>query len=147
MWTPEYFVRLLDLPPSVEGVTVPNDDGTFDIYINSLLSEERQHEKLAHELEHIRKDHFYNDIKTVREVEAEANGKAIPASEPQPTPAAEPLPIPKEGEPLPLPLFLSLDSLRKYILWRDYRHGYLEELNGLLTPAEREAALQSSSFS
>ena len=74
MWTPEYFVRLLDLPPSVEGVTVPNDDGTFDIYINSLLSEERQREKLAHELEHIRKDHFYNDIKTVREVEAEAKG-------------------------------------------------------------------------
>lgn len=114
MWTPEYFVRLLDLPPSVEGVTVPNNDGTFDIYINSLLSEERQQEKLAHELEHIRKDHFYNDIKTVREVEAEANGKTIPA--------AEPLPIPKEGEPLPLSLFTSLDALKKYILWQDDRH-------------------------
>lgn len=73
MWTPEYYVRLLDLPPAVEGVTVPNDDGTFDIYINALLPEERQQEKLAHELEHIRKDHFYNDIKSIVEVECEAS--------------------------------------------------------------------------
>ena len=128
MWTPDYFVRLLDLPPTVEGVTVPNDDGTFDIYINALLSPERQQEKLDHELEHIRKDHFYNDTKTIEEVESEANHKPLPAA-PQ-SPAAP--------SRLPIPLFTSLESLRKYILWRDYRHGYLEELNGLLTPAERK---------
>ena len=50
MWTPDYFVRLVELPASVEGVTVPNDDGSFDIYINSRLGEERRRAKLEHEL-------------------------------------------------------------------------------------------------
>ena len=50
MWTPDYFVRLVELPLTVEGCTVPNDDGSFDIYINSLLSGERQRAKLEHEL-------------------------------------------------------------------------------------------------
>lgn len=72
MWTPDYFVRYADLPLSVEGVTVPNTDGTFDIYINALLPEDQQAETLAHELEHIRKDHFYNDIAPVQAIEAEA---------------------------------------------------------------------------
>ena len=39
MWTPEYFVRYVELPLKVDGVTVPNDDGTFDIYINVLHPE------------------------------------------------------------------------------------------------------------
>ena len=32
------YVRLVSLPTRVEGVTLPNDDGSFDIYINSRLS-------------------------------------------------------------------------------------------------------------
>ena len=56
-----FFVRLVSLPPAVEGVTVPNDDGTFDVYINSKLSLEKQGQVLMHELEHIKKDHFYNE--------------------------------------------------------------------------------------
>ena len=30
MWTPDYFVRTAELPRTVNGVTLPNDDGTFD---------------------------------------------------------------------------------------------------------------------
>lgn len=56
-----FFVRLVALPPAVEGVTVPNDDGTFDVYINSKLPLEKQGQVLMHELEHIKKDHFYNE--------------------------------------------------------------------------------------
>lgn len=55
------FVRSVPLPEAVRAVTLPNDDGTFDVYINSCLPDECQQKALAHELEHIRKDHFYND--------------------------------------------------------------------------------------
>ena len=55
------FVRLVPLPIAVRAVGLPNDDGTFDIYINADLPEELQHKALEHELEHIRRDHFYND--------------------------------------------------------------------------------------
>ncbi|MBQ3504266.1 MAG: hypothetical protein IJA75_06155 [Oscillospiraceae bacterium] len=55
------FVRTVALPGSVRAVVLPNDDGTFDIYINARLPEELQRAALQHELKHIRKDHFYND--------------------------------------------------------------------------------------
>lgn len=55
------FIRIILLPESVRAVTLPNDDGTFDIYINSALPEELQQKALRHELAHIQKDHFYND--------------------------------------------------------------------------------------
>lgn len=55
------FVRLVSFPKTIRAVTLPNDDGTFDIYINSDLPKELQHKALIHELEHIRRDHFYND--------------------------------------------------------------------------------------
>ena len=65
------FVRMIPLPEAVRAVTLPNDDGTFDIYINSNLPEELQQKALQHELEHIYKDHFYNeDPVWVNEVEA-----------------------------------------------------------------------------
>lgn len=55
------FVRLIPLPIAVRAVVLPNNDGTFDIYINANLPEELQQKALVHELEHIRRDHFYND--------------------------------------------------------------------------------------
>ena len=73
MWTPEYSVRYIDLPCKVDGVTIPNDDGTFDIYINSRHSVEHQAESLSHEREHIMRDHFYDDIRTVAQLETEAD--------------------------------------------------------------------------
>lgn len=36
--------QLVEMPLTVKWVAVPNDDGTFDIYINSLLSEEYKHD-------------------------------------------------------------------------------------------------------
>ncbi len=55
------FIRPIDLPNAVRAVTIPNDDGTFDIYVNVNLPEELQRRAIDHELKHIRKDHFYND--------------------------------------------------------------------------------------
>lgn len=57
----DYFIRSIFFPESVRAVTLPNDDGTFDIYVNAGLPEELQHQAIDHELAHIRKDHFYND--------------------------------------------------------------------------------------
>lgn len=74
MWTPEYFVRYVELPLKVDGVTIPNDDNTFDIYINALHSEQRRKECLQHELRHILRDHFYTE-KPVAVCEVEAGGK------------------------------------------------------------------------
>lgn len=76
MWTPEYFVRCVKLPPRIEGATVPNDDGTFDIYINSVFNEKKRSEILAHELRHIEGGHFYNDVLPVREIERLADDAA-----------------------------------------------------------------------
>ena len=79
----DYFVRVIALPPAVRGVTVPNDDGTFSIYINSLYGEGTQRLVLQHELEHLARDHFYKDEPIARQ-EAEADG--LTASEPAPAP-------------------------------------------------------------
>lgn len=56
-----FFVHILKLPNAVHAVTLPNDDGTFDIYINSNLPEELQQRWLRHEIRHINLDHFYNE--------------------------------------------------------------------------------------
>ena len=72
----DYTVRLVALPRSVEGVTVPNDDGSFDIYINSRLSEGRRQSVLEHELRHIRLEHFYLDM-PVELMERQADGENI----------------------------------------------------------------------
>ncbi|MBQ2230814.1 MAG: hypothetical protein II425_03255 [Oscillospiraceae bacterium] len=76
MWTPDYFVRLVELPPTIDGTVVPNDDGSFDIYINSRSPEEKRRAWLEHELEHIRRDHFYRD-EPVAALEAEAGGVSV----------------------------------------------------------------------
>ena len=70
------YVRLVPLPVKVEGVTVPNDDGSFDVYINSRLSPTRQQETLEHELRHIRREHFYLDMPVSR-MERQADGAAL----------------------------------------------------------------------
>ena len=73
MWTPEYFVRYISFPAKIEGVTIPNDDGTFDIYINANFSIKKKKEILEHELCHINENHFYNDILPINLIEQEAN--------------------------------------------------------------------------
>lgn len=82
MWTPDYFVRYIDLPLKVDGVTLPNDDGTFDIYINARHSAEHQEAVLVHELWHIMHDHFYNE-QPVADCEREAKRTAKLHQKPQ----------------------------------------------------------------
>ena len=72
----DYFVRLIELPVKVEGVTVPNSDGSFSIYINSVLSEQKRSAVLEHELRHIRAEHFYLDM-PVENMERQACGEPL----------------------------------------------------------------------
>ena len=83
MRIPDHFVRIIELPPSVKGVTVPNEDGTFSVYINAIYDTETQRHTLEHELEHLARDHFYK-AESVALQEAEAEKTAPP-----PVPAAE----------------------------------------------------------
>ena len=72
----DYFVRLVELPRRVEGVTVPNSDGSFSVYINSLLPDSLRRSVLKHELEHIEKEHFYVDMPVSR-MEQQAEGAPV----------------------------------------------------------------------
>ena len=53
MRIPDYYVRFVDFPPTVLGATLPNDDGTFSVYINARLGDDARRETLRHELEHL----------------------------------------------------------------------------------------------
>ena len=70
------YIRLVPLPVKVEGVTLPNDDGSFDVYINSRLSPAKQQATLEHELRHIRREHFYLDL-PIERMERQADGEAL----------------------------------------------------------------------
>ena len=82
MKIPDYYVRVISLPPTIRGVTLPNDDGTFSIYINSRCDEQTRRAALEHELEHMARDHFYKE-ESVALQEREANGQPLPAPPPR----------------------------------------------------------------
>jgi len=77
MRIPDHFIRVIPLPRRVRGVTVPNDDGTFSIYINALYGDSDRRRTLEHELEHLARDHFYAAAPIAAQ-EAEANGAPVP---------------------------------------------------------------------
>lgn len=68
----DIFVRGIELPLSVKGVTVLDYDGNFNVYINILLSYAVQQKAIQHEIRHITKEHFY-DFEPVVHNEIEAN--------------------------------------------------------------------------
>ena len=82
MRVPDYYVRLVELPPTVLGATLPNDDGTFSVYINARLGDAARRETLCHELEHMARDHFYQSAPIAAQ-EAEARGETAPSAPPE----------------------------------------------------------------
>lgn len=56
----DIFIRGLELPAKVKGVTVIDNDSNFNIYINTLLCADIQRQAVRHELIHIKRDHFYD---------------------------------------------------------------------------------------
>ena len=53
-----------------------NDDGSFDIYLNTLYPQQRRQEALKHELRHINAEHFYADV-NIRQAERQAAGEGV----------------------------------------------------------------------
>ena len=67
-------IRVVDLPWKVNGVTVKDAEGDYNIYLNEKLSPERRAKALRHEYEHIRRGHFYSDFPVcVKEQETKAS--------------------------------------------------------------------------
>lgn len=64
-------LRLAPLPARVNAVTVVDNNGDFNIYVNEALSIEEQRRAYRHELEHIRRIHLFVN-KPVEECEEEA---------------------------------------------------------------------------
>lgn len=73
---PQVFVRTIPLPYTVHGLVTPNDDGTYNIYLNENLPEEARRRYLSHELAHIYGDHLYDD-RPVEELEREADKAGV----------------------------------------------------------------------
>ena len=67
----DVYIRFVPLPITVEGSVIPNDDCTFDVYINSNLCRKKQEAAIDHELNHIKKDHLW-DLRPVYLIEGEA---------------------------------------------------------------------------
>ena len=94
------YIRRLAFPNrSVKAATFPNDDGTFDIYLNTLYPESELRQALHHELEHIRLGHFYSET-DIRQKEREADG----------------LPLPEPEHTHTIPLFSSPEELAQWLL-------------------------------
>lgn len=70
----DYFVRYVQFPNRAnDGCVIVNDDGTFDIYLNTLYDMEHLKEKLQHELRHLENEHFYIDA-PIALIEKQADG-------------------------------------------------------------------------
>ena len=65
------FFHRVSLPMTVKGVTVPDPNGDYTVFINDQLCPETQEEIASHELAHIREGHF-SDTCTVTEAERDA---------------------------------------------------------------------------
>ena len=49
----DIIIRIVDLPICVYGVTIPHDDGTYNVYINAKYDIETRQKALRHELRHV----------------------------------------------------------------------------------------------
>lgn len=67
----DIFVYVLDLPESIRGRVVENEDSTYTIFINAKLSYEMQIHVYQHELKHIENGDF--EKTDVQQIEAIAH--------------------------------------------------------------------------
>ena len=69
-------IRLIDMPEGVPAVTRKDAEGDYNIYINARLSADARAEAFRHEIDHIRKGHFYDETRPVKEIEQEVEEDA-----------------------------------------------------------------------
>ena len=101
----DYNVYQLKFPNRANKAMVfPNDDSSFDIYLNALYSDEELQEALQHEIRHLEGDHFYKELLDISEIEAEADGQPMPQ------------PVVTIPDMRTIPYFSSLEQFRKYLI-------------------------------
>ena len=54
----EVYIRIIALPHTVRGITVADENGDYNIYINSVLSPDQQKLVLKHEMTHVKRNDF-----------------------------------------------------------------------------------------
>jgi hypothetical protein len=62
-------IRVQELPATIYGVTIKDNNGDYNVYINACITEDARAEAFRHEVRHIREGHFYM-IDDVRAIEA-----------------------------------------------------------------------------
>ena len=53
-------IRYIDFPCRINGITVQDENGFYNVYINARLSFEAQRAAIKHELTHIKRNDFYS---------------------------------------------------------------------------------------
>ncbi|MBQ8345353.1 MAG: hypothetical protein IJY42_03700 [Clostridia bacterium] len=74
----EIICRYAPFPVTVRAVTVVDENGDYNVYINASLSAEEQKKAFLHERAHIRRQHFYEGgalTDCEQEAEQDAQGK------------------------------------------------------------------------
>ncbi|MBQ7638266.1 MAG: hypothetical protein IJS90_05155 [Clostridia bacterium] len=67
----DIIIREIVLPSAVRAFTLPDEQGDYNVYINSSLSDEQRKKSFQHELMHISRDDFYKRDMTAAEIEAQ----------------------------------------------------------------------------
>lgn len=64
----DIFLRYISLPPTVKVLTVQDEAGDYNIYLNSKLTYEAHTETLQHEIKHIDSNDFSKFV-PIKEIE------------------------------------------------------------------------------
>ena len=73
----DYNVFELPFPNrSTPAMVFLNEDGSFDIYLNTLFPPSRRKAALEHELRHIKAEHFYAEV-PIAQAERQAEGESV----------------------------------------------------------------------
>jgi predicted methyltransferase len=67
----DVYIREIALPPTIEAVVQIDIDDDYNIYVNNSICEEKKKLAIAHEMKHIKNNHFYDDYNVaLNEIEA-----------------------------------------------------------------------------
>lgn len=58
----DYFIRYRIMLPGIYAFVMPNNDGTFSVYLDPRRDFYHRQKDLQHELDHILNDDFYNGL-------------------------------------------------------------------------------------
>lgn len=56
----DYYIRIIKLPEGIKAMIIPNNDGTFSMYLDSRRTREQWLDDWEHEVWHILRNDFYN---------------------------------------------------------------------------------------